>query len=110
MTGSRRVLIAGSLAFARLARTYTFALQDRARSAAIHIAAGLVFSLVHNMALTAIYLLLLRPGAPTFDRFISHFRTSLAYLFYQDVLAAILQIQRARGVLIGCSPPKGGPG
>jgi two-component system LytT family sensor kinase len=70
-----------------LARTYTFALRNRARSAAIHITAGLAFSLVHNMALTAIYVLLLRPEAPTFDRFISHFRTSLAYLFYQDVLA-----------------------
>jgi two-component system LytT family sensor kinase len=70
-----------------LARTYTFALRDRARSAAIHVAAGLVFSLVHNTALTAIYVRWLAPEAPTFDHFISRFRTSLAFLFYQDVLA-----------------------
>jgi two-component system LytT family sensor kinase len=70
-----------------LARTYTFALGNRARSAAIHVAAGLVFSLVHNTALTAIFSLFLAPETPTFDHFISRFRTSLAFLFYQDVLA-----------------------
>jgi two-component system LytT family sensor kinase len=70
-----------------LARTYTFALQNRARSASVHVAAALVFSLVHNTALTAIYVLLLAPEAPTFDHFISRYRISLTYLFYQDVLA-----------------------
>jgi two-component system LytT family sensor kinase len=70
-----------------LARSYTFAPQNRARSAAIHVAAGLVFALVHNMAV-AVNLVLLRPvDAPAFDQFVHFFRISLAYLFYQDVLA-----------------------
>jgi two-component system, LytTR family, sensor kinase len=70
-----------------LARTYTFALGNRGRSAAIHVAAGLVFSLVHNTALTGVFSLFLAPETPTFDHFISRFRTSLTFLFYQDVLA-----------------------
>jgi two-component system, LytTR family, sensor kinase len=70
-----------------LARTYTFALQNRARSAGIHIAAGLVFALLHSAVLTAFYVLLLAPGSPGFAHFTIHFRISLAYLFYQDVLA-----------------------
>jgi len=71
----------------RLARTYTFAPQNRARSAAIHIAAGLVFALVHNMAV-AVNRVVLRPeDAPAFDQVAHHFRISLAYLFSQDVLA-----------------------
>src|SRR5436189_209044 len=69
----------------RLARTYTFAPQNRARSAAIHVAAGLVFALVHNIAV-ALNRVLLRPAdAPVFDQFAHHLRISLAYLFYQDV-------------------------
>jgi two-component system, LytTR family, sensor kinase len=73
--------------FVWLARTYTFAPQDRARSGAIHVAAGLVFALVHNTALTVVYTLLLAPDAPSFEGFMSRYRTTLAYLFYQDVLA-----------------------
>ena len=73
--------------FAWLARTYTFAPQDRARSGGVHVAAGLVFALVHNTSLTVIYVLLLAPDAPTFVGFTSRYRTTLAYLFYQDVLA-----------------------
>ncbi len=73
--------------FVRLARKYTFGPQNRARSAAIHVAAGLVFALVHNAALTFIYTLLLAPDAPGFQEFGSRFGTTLAYLFYQDVLA-----------------------
>ena len=38
----------------RLARTYTFAPQTRARSAAIHVAAGLVFALIHNLVMTGL--------------------------------------------------------
>jgi len=70
------------------ARTYTFAPQDRARSAAIHVVAGLVFALVHSMAV-GVSRMLLPPSydAPAFDQFVHHFRISLAYLFYQDVLA-----------------------
>ena len=73
--------------FVRLARGYTFAPQSRARSAAIHVAAGLLFALVHNTSLTVIYALLLAPDAPTFQGFGSRFGTTLAYMFYQDVLA-----------------------
>jgi two-component system, LytTR family, sensor kinase len=70
------------------ARTYTFAPQNRARSAAIHVVAGLLFALVHNVAV-AVSRVLLPPSydAPAFDQFVHHFRISLAYLFYQDVLA-----------------------
>jgi len=73
--------------FVWLARTYTFAPQNRGRSAAMHFAAGLVFALVHNTSLTVFYVWLLAPDAPEFDRFASRFSTTLAYLFYQDVLA-----------------------
>jgi two-component system LytT family sensor kinase len=73
--------------FVRLARKYTFGPQTRARSTAVHVAAGLVFALVHNASLTFIYTLLLAPDAPAFQEFGSRFRTTLAYLFYQDVLA-----------------------
>jgi two-component system LytT family sensor kinase len=72
----------------RAARTYTFAPQNRARSAAIHVVASLVFALVHNMAV-AVSRTLLPPsyGGPAFNQVVHHFRISLAYLFYQDVLA-----------------------
>jgi signal transduction histidine kinase len=73
--------------FVWLARTYTFAPQNRARSAAMHFAAGLVFALVHNTSLTVFFVWLLAPDAPEFGRFASRFGTTLAYLFYQDVLA-----------------------
>jgi two-component system, LytTR family, sensor kinase len=73
--------------FVRLARRYTFAPQSRARSVVIHVAAGLLFALVHNTSLTVVYALLLAPDAPTFQGFGSRFGTTLAYLFYQDVLA-----------------------
>ncbi len=73
--------------FVRLARTYTFAPQNRARSAAVHVAAGLVFAFVHNTSLTVIYTFLLAPEAPALGGFASNYRTTLAYLFYQDVLA-----------------------
>ena len=73
--------------FVRLARKYTFAPQNRARSAAIHVAAGLAFALLHNASLTFIYTLLLAPDAPSFQSFGGRFHTTLAYLFYQDVLA-----------------------
>jgi two-component system, LytTR family, sensor kinase len=71
-----------------LARMYTFAPHSRARSAVIHFMAALVFALVHNMAV-AVSRTLLPPSsaAPALDRFVHHFRISLAYLFYQDVLA-----------------------
>jgi two-component system LytT family sensor kinase len=82
------VLMAASApVIAWLARTYTFALGDRARSAAIHVVASLVFSLVHNTALTGIYVRWLAPEGPSFDHFISRYRTTLTFLFYQDVLA-----------------------
>ncbi len=83
--------------FMWLARRYTFAPQNRARSAAIHVAAGLVFAFVHNASLTVIYTFLLAPEAPAFKQFGSNFRTTLAYLFYQDVLAygALLAIYLA---------------
>jgi len=73
---------------ALLARTYTFAPHNRARSAAVHVVAALVFALVHNMAV-AISRTLLPPftAAAGLDRFALHFRISLAYLFYQDALA-----------------------
>ena len=70
-----------------LARKYTFAPQDRARSAAIHVLAGLVFAFVHNATLTLIYVLLLAPDAPALDTFAGRFGTTLAYHFYQDALA-----------------------
>ena len=70
-----------------LARKYTFAPPDRARSAAIHVVAGLVFAFVHNATLTLIYVLLLAPDAPAIDTFGGRFRTTLAFHFYQDVLA-----------------------
>jgi two-component system, LytTR family, sensor kinase len=71
----------------RLARTYTFAPQNRARSASTHVVAALVFALVHNVAI-AVNLVLLRPlDASVFQQFVHFFRISLAYLFYQDVLA-----------------------
>jgi two-component system, LytTR family, sensor kinase len=70
-----------------LARKYTFAPQDRARSAAIHVLAGLVFAFVHNATLTLIYVLLLAPDAPALDTFGGRFATTLAYHFYQDALA-----------------------
>jgi two-component system LytT family sensor kinase len=82
------VLMAGCVPLiVRLARTYTFAPQNRARSAAIHVAAGLVFGLVHIMAVAANRVLLRPADAPAFDQFALHFRISVAYLFYQDVLA-----------------------
>jgi two-component system, LytTR family, sensor kinase len=82
------VLMAGCVPLiVRLARTYTFAPRNRARSAAIHVTAGLVFALVHNMAV-AVNLVVLRPiDAPAFDQFVHFFRISLEYLFYEDVLA-----------------------
>ena len=73
--------------FMWLARTYTFAPQNRARSAAVHVAAGLVFAFVHNTSLTVIYTFVLAPEAPALKGFGSNYRTTLAYLFYQDVLA-----------------------
>jgi len=73
--------------FVWLARRYTFGPQNRARSAAMHVAAGLVFALVHNASLTFIYVWLLAPNAPAFQEFGSRFGTTVAYLFYQDVLA-----------------------
>jgi len=70
-----------------LARKYTFAPHDRGQSAAIHVVAGLVFAFVHNTTLTLIYVLLLAPDAPALATFAGRFRTTLAYHFYQDVLA-----------------------
>jgi two-component system, LytTR family, sensor kinase len=70
-----------------LARTYTFAPPKRARSATIHVAAGLVFALVHNASMTLAYVLVFAPFAPALDTFGVHYRTTLAYQFYQDVLA-----------------------
>ena len=72
--------------FAWLARTYTFAPQNRGRSAAVHVVAGFVFALVHNATLTVSFILLSPEGLP-FNQFASLFRTTLAYLFYQDFLA-----------------------
>jgi two-component system LytT family sensor kinase len=69
-----------------LARTYTFAPQNRARSAVVHVTAGLIFALVHNAVLTLTFVLLLAPNAPVFDQFAWRFRASLTGLFYQDVL------------------------
>jgi Response regulator receiver domain len=70
-----------------LARTYTFAPHNRARSAAVHVVAGLIFALVHNASLTLIYSLLLAHLTPALDNFAVRFRITLAYHFYQDVLA-----------------------
>jgi two-component system LytT family sensor kinase len=70
-----------------LARTYTFAPRDRARSAAIHVVAGLLFALVHSASMTLIYVSLLAPDAPALDTFSERFRVTLAYHFYQDALA-----------------------
>jgi two-component system, LytTR family, sensor kinase len=91
------LMAAGWPLFASLARRYTFAPQDRARSAAVHIVGGLVFALVHNTSLTLIYTLLLARDAPSFDEFATRYQTTLAYLFYQDVLAygALLAIYQA---------------
>jgi sensor histidine kinase YesM len=72
---------------ARLARTYTFVPQNRARSAMIHVAAASVFALLHIVAVAANRILLLPSREPLFDQFAFHFRNSLTYLFYQDVLA-----------------------
>jgi signal transduction histidine kinase len=82
---------------ARLARTYTFTPKNRARSTMIHLAAGLVFALVHIMAVAANRILLLPSKQPLVDQFVFHFRNSLTYLFYQDVLAygAILALYLA---------------
>lgn len=79
-----------------LARTYAFAPQNRARSAAIHLASSFAFALVHSTAVTVNYLML-SVDAPTRDRFVNAFRVSFKYLFYQDVLAygAILAIYLA---------------
>jgi signal transduction histidine kinase len=69
-----------------LARTYAFAAQSRARSAAVHLVSGFVFALVHNAAVAGNYLLL--AGGPlASERFVDSFRVSFRYLFYQDVLA-----------------------
>ena len=70
-----------------LARTYTFAAQDRARSAAIHVIAGLLFAFVHNASITLIYSLLLAHYTPALNNFTDRFRITLSYMFYQDVLA-----------------------
>jgi two-component system, LytTR family, sensor kinase len=71
-----------------LARTYSFAPQDRLRSAAVHFAAAVVFAFGHITAVT-INRLLLPPGVTAVDRFAFVFRVSVAYLFYQDVLAYV---------------------
>jgi two-component system, LytTR family, sensor kinase len=71
----------------RLAGTYTFAPQNRARSTMIHAAAGLVFALIHITAIAVNRILLLPSKEPIFDQFAFHFGNSLTYLFYQDVLA-----------------------
>ena len=70
-----------------LARTYTFAAQDRARSAAIHVIAGLLFAFIHNASITLIYSLLLAHYTPALNNFTDRFRITLSYMFYQDVLA-----------------------
>jgi len=70
-----------------LARTYTFAPPKRAQSVIVHIAAGLVFAFVHNASMTLAYVLVFAPFAPALDTFVVHYRTTLAYQFYQDVLA-----------------------
>jgi len=72
---------------ARLARTYTFAPQNRARSTIMHVLAGLVFAVIHITAISANRILLLPSKDPIFDQFAFHFGKSLTYLFYQDVLA-----------------------
>jgi len=71
----------------RLAQIYTFAPQQRSRSAVIHVAAGLGFAVVHNIVLTLIFIFFLSPQAPDFDQFVSRFRSSFEYHFFQDVLA-----------------------
>ena len=70
-----------------LVRTYTFAAQDRARSAIVHVIAGLLFALVHNASITLIYSLLAANYTPALDNFADRFRITLSYMFYQDVLA-----------------------
>jgi two-component system LytT family sensor kinase len=71
----------------RLAQVYPFAPQQRARSAVIHVAASFGFALVHNAALTLVFMLLLSPDAPDVHGFVGRLRSSFAYLFFQDVLA-----------------------
>jgi signal transduction histidine kinase len=80
------LMAAGAPLIAWLARTYTFAPKNRARSVAAHLVAGLVFALVHNTSITLIYSLLLGHYTPNLD-FADRFRITLAYHFYQDVLA-----------------------
>ena len=70
-----------------LARTYTFAPHNRARSTAVHLVAGLLFAFVHNASITLIYSLLLAHLTPALHTFAERFRITLAYHFYQDVLA-----------------------
>jgi LytS/YehU family sensor histidine kinase len=53
----------------------------------VHVVAGLVFALVHNLSITLIYSLLLAHLTPTLHTFGERFRITLAYHFYQDVLA-----------------------
>jgi LytS/YehU family sensor histidine kinase len=72
---------------ARLARTNTFALQNRARSTMIHVAAALGFALFHITAIAANRILLLPSKEPILDQVAFHFGNSLTYVFYQDVLA-----------------------
>src|SRR5262245_39077720 len=71
----------------RLARTYTFAPQNRTRSTMVHLLAGLVFALIHITAIAANRILLLPSKEPFLNQFSFHFGNSLTYLFYQDVLA-----------------------
>jgi two-component system LytT family sensor kinase len=78
---------AGAPLIAWLARTYTFAPQNRARSAAIHVAAGLLFALFHNASITLAWVLLFAPDAPALETFPRNYQVTLSFHFYQDVLA-----------------------
>lgn len=73
--------------FVWLARKYTFAPGNRARSAAIHIAGAFVFALLHSAALTLVFVILAPPSLATIENFGSLLRRALAYLSYQDVVA-----------------------
>ena len=69
-----------------LARSYAFSPDRRWHSAAIHVVSAVLFGLVHNLAVAVNYLAL-ADGPRTIERFVSVFRVSVKYLFYQDVLA-----------------------
>ncbi len=69
-----------------LVRTFSFAPGRQTRSALSHIAAGLIFGLIHVALVGACYVAV-AGGPVSWDRMRRAFDTWFRYLFYQDVLA-----------------------